>query len=201
MTEVPPGNVSDVLQAHVARVVGAAEEAAAALQREIEREATRRAAEITRDALEDAARVRADAQTQAATYLDDMRLRVDAFASARVDRISELTDTLLASGEAIQSRLHNAVDLQVQLRDLLAALGAAARAAAAEGARPGIRLPAMVKDGHSVRPSDATDAETGAASTEEPRDADADAGAHVQRIAQDLPRAARHPSPTEDQPA
>jgi hypothetical protein len=197
--EPTPGNVSEALQAHVARIVGAAEEAAAALQREIEQEATRRAAQVTREALEDAARVRAEAQAQAQTYLDDMRLRVDTFASARVDRISELTDTLLAAGEAIQARLHGAVDLQVQLRDLLAALGTAARSAAAEGARPGIRLPAMLDGGHPGGGSDSAGAATGAPSTAGPQDADA--GAHVQRIAQDLPRAGRHPSTTEDQPA
>ncbi len=199
MTEhPPPGSVSEAWQGHVARIVSAAEQAATDLQREVELEAVRRAAAVRAQAQAEADRIRAEAEAQARTYLDDMRIRVDAFASARVDRISKLTDGLLAGGEAIGSRLEEAIDLQTQLQDLLTALAAAARAAAAEGARPAVGLPKVLED---PRPDDASASGRGhAAPTAAPGEG-VDAGAHVQQIAQDLPRASPPTSPTEDQPA
>lgn len=188
MTELPPsGSVTDALQVHVARIIGTAEQAAIELQREVELEAGRRAAAIRAMAQEDADRIRAEAEAQAQAYLDTMRLRVDAFATGRVQRISELTDTLLAKGDAIQARLDDVVSLQTQLGDLLSALSGAARAAAAESTQPGPRLP-RVETGGPQAPSDAH------------RDP-SDAGGHVQRIAQDLPRSPRPTSPSEDRSA
>ena len=189
-------SVTDAVNAHVAQIVGAAERAALDLQREVERESARRAASVRLEAEEDADRIRAAAEHEAQAYLDDTRLRIDAFASARVERITELTDALLARAEAIQVRLDDAIDLEGQLRDLVSALGAAARAAAAEGSRPAIRLPGIGGDagvGESrLRPAARRRAEAAA----EELAASADAGARVQQLASALPRrspgASRH---------
>ncbi len=140
--------VTAAVQAHVAQIVGAAERAAIDLQAEVEHESTRRASAVRLEAEEDAARIRRHAEAAAEAYLQEARLRIDAFASARVERIAELTDALVAQAGAIQARLDDAIDLEGQLRDLVSALGAAARAATAEGARPAAGI-------HRVpRPSD-----------------------------------------------
>jgi hypothetical protein len=190
--------VTDALQVHVARIIGTAEQAATDLQREVELEAGRRAAAIRATAQDDADRIRAEAEAQAQAYLEEMRVRIEAFAGARVDRITALTDALLAMGEAIQARMADAVDLQAELGELLTALTGAARAAAAESASPVVRLPRVGED----RPRDTSEFDRPAAPTAAGAPVvDVDAGAHVQRIAQDLPRASRPTSPSEDQSA
>ncbi len=212
MTEQPPsGSVTEALQAHVARIIGTAEQAANDLQREVEAGAAQRAAAVRAQAESDAARIHAaaeaaaarihaDAEARAQAYLEEMRRRGEAVANARVDRITELTDTLIAKGEAIQPRLDEAVEMQTQLRALLSALAGAAEAAAAESARPPLRLPRVLE---AARPLDASDSgglvppDTAAGRPV----ADVDAGIHVQRIARDLPRSPRSTSPSEDQPA
>lgn len=193
-------SVTAAVNAHIAQIVDAAERAAVDLQREVEQESARRAAAVRLEAEEDADRIRGEAEQEAQAYLDDTRLRIDAFASARVERITELTDALLARAEAIQVRLDDAIDLEGQLRDLVSALGAAARAAVAEGSRPAIRLPGIgVEAGTGetrLRPAARRRAEAAAAELA----ASADAGARVQQLASALPRrsqgASRHTQAT-----
>lgn len=137
--ELRGGAVAD----HIAGMIRAAEQDALTLQREVEAESIRRATALRARAEEEADEIRRAAVAEAEAYLEDTRLRIDAFASARVERISDLVDGLTARAEAIQARLGDAVDLENQLRDLVGALTAAARAATAESTRAPLRLPSL----------------------------------------------------------
>lgn len=139
VSDEPQPSVSMGVQAQVREILSTAHTAAA----ENERQAQAQADETVAQARAEADRVRADAEAAALAYLEDARRRVDAFAQGRVQRISELTDTLLSRAEAIDARLADVEGLQQEVSDLVEALRAAAGAAAAEGSRPAIRLPAL----------------------------------------------------------
>ena len=94
-------------------------------------------------ALADARRIRAEAESEAARHLEEARRQVQAFADARVRRITEISDSLIAAAEAIPARLEQAADVRRQIDELIVALGAAAEQAAREAARPAIRLPGI----------------------------------------------------------
>ena len=78
--------------------------------------------------MDEAARIRREAEE----YADAARRRADAFAEARIRRLRELSDRLIATSEAVDRRFGEAVAIKQQLDDLVAALGEAARLAARE---------------------------------------------------------------------
>jgi len=84
----------------------------------------------------EAARIRAEAEQEAAELLDAARRRADAFADARIGRLRELTDRLVATAETVEQRFGQATEVKAQLDDLVAALGAAAERAAREQDAP-----------------------------------------------------------------
>jgi hypothetical protein len=84
------------------------------------------------DAHDDAARIRREAEQEAAAYVAAARARADAFAEARVRRLRELSDRLIATAETVERRFGEALDVKAQLDDLIAALGATADRAARE---------------------------------------------------------------------
>ena len=84
------------------------------------------------DANDDAARIRREAEEEAQAYLAAARQRADAFAEARVRRLRELSDRLIATAETVERRFGEALDVKAQLDDLIAALGATADRAARE---------------------------------------------------------------------
>lgn len=78
--------------------------------------------------MDEAARIRREAEE----YADAARRRADAFAQARIRRIRELSDRLIATAETVDRRFGEAIAIKEQLDDLVAALGEAARRAAEE---------------------------------------------------------------------
>jgi hypothetical protein len=84
------------------------------------------------DAYDDADRIRRKAEEEAQAYLAAARERADAFAEARVRRLRELSDRLIATAETVERRFGEALDVKAQLDDLVTALGATADHAARE---------------------------------------------------------------------
>ena len=78
--------------------------------------------------MDEAARIRHEAEE----YADAARRRADAFAEARIRRLRELSDRLIATAETVDRRFGEALAIKEQLDDLVAALGAAAQHAARE---------------------------------------------------------------------
>ena len=78
--------------------------------------------------VDEAARIRHEAEE----YADAARRRADAFAEARIRRIRELSDRLIATAETVDRRFGEALSVKEQLDDLVAALGAAADRVARE---------------------------------------------------------------------
>ena len=76
--------------------------------------------------MDDTERIRKEAEE----YADATRRRADAFAEARIRRVRELTDRLVATAETVDRRFGEALALKEQLDDLVAALAAAAERAA-----------------------------------------------------------------------
>ncbi|HEX8122484.1 MAG TPA: hypothetical protein VF549_14580 [Solirubrobacteraceae bacterium] len=76
--------------------------------------------------MDEAARIRREAEE----YADAARRRADAFAEARIRRLRELSDRLIATAETVDRRFGEAVAIREQLDELVAALGEAARRAA-----------------------------------------------------------------------
>ena len=80
------------------------------------------------EAHQDAARIRAEAEA----YADATRRRADAVAEARIRRLRELTDRLIATAETVDGRFGDALEVKTQLDDLITALGVAADRVARE---------------------------------------------------------------------
>jgi hypothetical protein len=149
MTPSPPepqSPLTPIIDAHMREIAAAAERAALALQREVEEAARARGLELRRSSELDAARIRATAQAEADAYLEECRRRAEEFAAGRVKRLQELSDDLLAQGEAIRGRLLAAEDMYRSLEALIPSLTAAARAAGTEAARPAVELPRLLTD-------------------------------------------------------
>ncbi len=68
--------------------------------------------------MDEAARIRREAEE----YADAARRRADAFAEARIRRIRELSDRLIATAETVDRRFGEALAIKEQLDDLVAAL-------------------------------------------------------------------------------
>ena len=82
--------------------------------------------------MDEAQRIRLEAEE----YAEATRRRADAFAEARIRRLRELSDRLVATAEAVDRRFGETLAIREQLDDLAAALGAAAQRAAAETRAP-----------------------------------------------------------------
>ena len=79
---------------------------------------------------------RRETDAELAAYADAARRRVDAFAEARIRRLRELSDRLIATAETVDRRFGEAAAIKEQLDDLVAALTAAAERAAQEAGAP-----------------------------------------------------------------
>jgi hypothetical protein len=128
--------VTALVEAHVREIVEAAERAARELEQEIEAASIQRATEVRGEAERDAAAIRAGAEAEARALVDEHRRRSATWAAERIARMEELSEGLLTGGEAIRLRLPEAEELQRRLSELVTALTTAARAVAAEAARP-----------------------------------------------------------------
>ena len=84
------------------------------------------------EAHEDAVRIRREAERRAADLVAAAQRRADAFAEARIRRIRELSDRLVATAETLDRRFAEATEIREQLGDLVRALGAAAERIAGE---------------------------------------------------------------------
>lgn len=82
------------------------------------------------DAEREAAAIRAQAEADATAIVSEARERADAFAQARIERVRELTDRLVATAENVERRFGDALGIKDQLDDLIGALGDAAQRAA-----------------------------------------------------------------------
>jgi hypothetical protein len=133
--------VSASIVPRIKAVLTAAEQTAAIVAEEAESEAGRRTAEIIAAAEVDANRIRHEATRRVEDYLAATRRRIDAFAAARIERITELTEEVLQAAGAIQERLEQATEVQRQVHAMIATLGDLAEAVAAEAAQPSPTLP------------------------------------------------------------
>lgn len=133
--------VSTTIVPRIKAVLTAAEQTAAIVAEEAETEAGRRTAEIIAAAEADANRIRHEATRRVEDYLAATRRRIDAFAAARIERITELTEGVLEAAESIQSRLEQATHVQQQVHAMIEALGNVAEAVAQEVAQPSPTLP------------------------------------------------------------
>ena len=94
------------------------------------------------EATADATRIRAQAERDAAAYVDAAKRRADAFAEARIARLRELSDRLIATAETVERRFEDATTVKRQLDDLVTALGVAAeRASELSSEGPSLRGP------------------------------------------------------------
>ncbi len=133
--------VSTSIVPRIKAVLTAAEQTAAIVTEEAETEAGRRTAEIVAAAQLDANRIRHEATRRVEDYLAATRRRIDAFATARIERITELTEGVLEAAESIQERLEQATQVQQQVHAMIEALGNVAEAVAQEVATPSPTLP------------------------------------------------------------
>ena len=97
--------------------------------------------------MDEAARIRREAEE----YADAARRRADAFAEARIRRIRELSDRLIATAETVDRRFGEALAIKEQLDDLVAALGEAARRVAQEGRGVVPEVPGVPPERHTAR--------------------------------------------------
>lgn len=128
--------VSTTIVPRIKAVLTAAEQTAAIVTEEAETEAGRRTAEILAAAEADANRIRHEATRRVEEYLALTRRRIDGFAAARIERITELTEGVLEAAESIQERLEQATHVQQQVHEMIEALGNVAEAVAQEVAQP-----------------------------------------------------------------
>lgn len=133
--------VSTTIVPRIKAVLTAAEQTAAIVTEEAETEAGRRTAEILAAAEADANRIRHEATRRVEEYIALTRRRIDGFAAARIERITELTEGVLEAAESIQERLEQATHVQQQVHDMIEALGNVAEAVAQEVAQPAPTLP------------------------------------------------------------
>lgn len=133
--------VSTTIAPRIKAVLAAAEQTAVIVAEEAETEAGRRTAEILAAAEMDANRIRHEATRRVEEYLAATRRRIDAFAAARIERVTELTEGVLEAAESIQERLEQATHVQQQVHAMIEALGNVAEAVAQEVAQPSPTLP------------------------------------------------------------
>ncbi len=125
----------------VEAIVSAAERAASEVAKEVETSAMERAREILEGAQSEADRVIQEAAARCTEYLDTSRQRIDDFAAARIQRLTELTDGIIAVAGSIEERYERAEIIKRQLEELISTIGAVAEAVAQEVAAPNPELP------------------------------------------------------------
>jgi hypothetical protein len=123
-------------------VLTAAEQTAALVAQEAESEASRRTNEVMAGAYADAERIRREATRRVEEYLAASRRRIDAFATARIERISELTEGVIEASTSIQDRFEQAAAIQREVHTMVEALGTVAEAVAREASQASPTLPA-----------------------------------------------------------
>jgi hypothetical protein len=133
--------VTNSIAPRIKAVLAAAEQTAALVAEEAESEATRRGAEMLADAGADAERIRREATRRVEEYLASSRRRIDAFATARIERITELTEGVIEASASIQERFEQAASIQREVHAMVEALGAVAQAVAKEAALTSPTLP------------------------------------------------------------
>jgi hypothetical protein len=122
-------------------VLTAAEQTAALVAQEAESEASRRTSEVIAGAYADAERIRREATRRVEEYLAASRRRVDAFATERIERITELTEGVIEASSSIQDRFEQAAAIQREVHTMVEALGTVAEAVAREAAQASPELP------------------------------------------------------------
>jgi hypothetical protein len=110
-------SISDEISERVRSVISAAESAATAIRHEAEQQAQikQRAAEAERQ-----------------RYIETAKSEAEALLEARINRISELSDSLIEGAEAILMRIDGAHEVKRQLESMVHALAHAAEELAAE---------------------------------------------------------------------
>lgn len=133
--------VTNSIVPRIKAVLTAAEQTAALVTEEAESEASRRSSELLAVADADAERIRREATRRVEEYLAASRRRIDAFATARIERITELTEGVIEAAASIQERFEQAASVQREVHAMVEALGAIAEAVASEAAQVSPTLP------------------------------------------------------------
>jgi hypothetical protein len=133
--------VTNSIVPRIKAVLTAAEQTAALVAEEAESEAGRRTSELLAVADADAERIRREATRRVEEYLAASRRRIDAFATARIERITELTEGVIEAAASIQERFEQAATIQREVHAMLEALGSVAEAVASEAAQASPTLP------------------------------------------------------------
>jgi hypothetical protein len=133
--------VTNSIVPRIKAVLTAAEQTAALVAEEAESEAGRRTSELLAVADADAERIRREATRRVEEYLAASRRRIDAFATARIERITELTEGVIEAAASIQERFEQAATIQREVHTMVEALGTVAAAVASEAAQASPTLP------------------------------------------------------------
>ncbi len=133
--------VTNSIVPRIKAVLTAAEQTAALVAEEAESEASRRAGEVLAGAEADGERIRREATRRVEEYLAASRRRIDAFATARIERITELTEGVIEASASIQERFEQAAAIQREVHAMVEALGTVAEAVAREAALASPALP------------------------------------------------------------
>jgi hypothetical protein len=133
--------VTNSIVPRIKAVLTAAEQTAALVAEEAESEASRRAGEVLAGAEADGERIRREATRRVEEYLAASRRRIDAFATARIERITELTEGVIEASASIQERFEQAASIQREVHAMVEALGTVAEAVAREAALASPALP------------------------------------------------------------
>jgi hypothetical protein len=133
--------LTDSIAPRITAVLAAAEQSAALVAQEAETEASRRTNEVIAGAYADAERIRREATRRVEEYLAASRRRIDAFAAARIERITELTEGVIEASGSIQDRFEQAAAVQREVHAMVEALGTVAEAVAGEVAKASPTLP------------------------------------------------------------
>jgi hypothetical protein len=133
--------VTNSIVPRIKAVLTAAEQTAALVAEEAESEASRRTREVLAGAEADGERIRREATRRVEEYLAASRRRIDAFATARIERITELTEGVIEASASIQERFEQAAAIQREVHAMVEALGTVAEAVAREAALASPALP------------------------------------------------------------
>jgi hypothetical protein len=133
--------VTNSVVPRIKAVLTAAEQTAALVAEEAESEASRRVSELLAGADADADRIRREATRRVEEYLAASRRRIDAFATARIERIAELTEGVIEASASIQDRFEQAASIQREVHAMVEALGSVAEAVAREASMASPELP------------------------------------------------------------
>jgi hypothetical protein len=118
----------------VQTILVAAETAAREITDAAQRRADEQAAVTMVHAQEEAERLRAEATRTLDAYLAAHEREIQAHATARIDRMAELTDRLIEAAQSIQERLEHVGAMQVEVHALIDTIARSAEAVVREAA-------------------------------------------------------------------